>query len=100
MTLPERIALQLPGGCTPHTYLALAVATRVFPGERPGQNVSPNTVYRWGTKGLPLPDGRVVRLRIWRLGRKYVTTPEAIADFVVAQQPSSDETRFLSSASV
>jgi hypothetical protein len=29
-------------------------------------------------------------LAIWRVGRKWVTTEEALADFIDAQQPNSD----------
>jgi hypothetical protein len=69
-------------------FLALAGAARLFPGEQPDQGVSPNTVYRWGTRGIRLPDGRVLKLRLWRIGRKWVTTRAALAEFIDGQQPS------------
>jgi hypothetical protein len=68
-------------------FISLATAGTLLPGERPGVGVSTSTIYRWGTEGLTLPDGRVVKLAIWRLGRKWVTTRGALADFIEAQQP-------------
>ncbi len=67
-------------------FLTLTAAARLLPGEGTGKGVSPSTIYRWGTKGLPLPGGRVVRLVMWRVGRKWVTSREALADFIDAQQ--------------
>ena len=72
-------------------FLSLSFAANLLPGERPGRGVSPATIYRWGTKGLPLPDGRVVKLAIWRIGRKWVTTRGALARFIAAQQPVVNE---------
>src|SRR5262245_31120567 len=87
MTLHRYLTAALSRGVLPSPFRSLAAAARLFPGERPGRGVSPGTVYRWGTRGLPLPGGRVVKLRVGRVGRKFVTTPRAIAEFVEAQQP-------------
>jgi hypothetical protein len=86
MSLAELIARCVPAEARGHPFLSLAEAAQMIPGERPG-GVSPNTVYRWGTRGLLLSDGRVIKLKILRLGRKFVTTPESLAAFVEAQQP-------------
>jgi hypothetical protein len=91
MTLHEHIELNLPSGCTLTTFLLLSAAARLFPGEGEGKSVSPQTVYRWTTVGIPLPGGGRVRLRAWRIGRKLVTTADAIAEFIDAQQPTAPE---------
>lgn len=91
MTTRDLLAQTLLKGAGPGPFVSLAAAAKLFPGERPGESISPSTVYRWGTKGLPLPDGRVVRLAILRVGRKWVTTPAALAAFIEDQQPSHDE---------
>src|SRR5262245_48888689 len=75
-------------------FISLSAAAKLLPGERPNAGVSPATVYRWGTKGLDLPDGRVLKLAIWRVGRKWVTTRAALAEFIEAQQPQAEEPLF------
>jgi len=67
-------------------FIGLAAAARLLPGEG-GRSISPATVYRWGTRGLPLTDGRILRLKLWRIGRKWATTRGALAEFIAAQQP-------------
>jgi hypothetical protein len=72
-------------------FISLSAAAKLLPGERPGRSVSPSTVYRWASKGLPLPDGRVIKLAVWRIGRKWVTSRGALAEFIEAQQPGTNE---------
>lgn len=67
--------------------MSLATAANLVPGEQPGRGVSPSTVFRWGMHGVSLPDGRRVKLRMWRVGRKWLTTRGALAEFIEAQQP-------------
>ena len=66
--------------------ITLSAAARLFPGEGK-KGVSPTSVYRWGRRGLPLADGRVIKLKMWRIGRKWVTTRSALAEFIELQQP-------------
>lgn len=66
--------------------VALADAGRGIPGKP-----SPSTVYRWCVRGVDRGDGRRVKLRSWRVGRKRFTTEAAITEFVEALN-SSDTT--------
>jgi len=91
MTARELLLGRLTRAIEADPFISLSVAARLLPGEQPGKGVSPSTVYRWGTRGLPLPDGRVVKLAIWRIGRKWVTTRGALAEFIEAQQPGINE---------
>jgi hypothetical protein len=54
--------------------------------QRHGQHFS--TVYRWLFRGLPGPDGKRVRLEACRLGRKWLTSDEAVARFSAALTPN------------
>jgi hypothetical protein len=90
MSVRQLLHGALSKSAEPVAFISLSSAARLFPGERAGRSISPSTVYRWATRGLPLPDGRVVKLAIWRVGRKWVTTEESLADFIDAQQPNAD----------
>ncbi len=48
------------------------------------------SVWRWILKGLPGPNGECVRLRAQRLGRKWVTSAEALQEFSLALTPRID----------
>jgi hypothetical protein len=63
---------------------SLSAAGRMFPGHRGGKSVDPSTVFRWVTKGLRTPAGRVVKLDAVRVGGRWLTSNPAIARFVVA----------------
>ena len=89
MTMHEQLLHRLTRDVRADPFISLTTAAALLPGEQPGKGVSPSTVYRWGTRGLPLSDGRVVKLAVWRIGRKWVTTRGALADFIEAQQPSA-----------
>ena len=89
MTVREQLLLQLTRGVRADPFISLTTAAGLLPGEQPGKGVSVSTVYRWATRGLPLSDGRVIKLAVWRIGRKWVTTRGALADFIEAQQPSA-----------
>jgi hypothetical protein len=78
---------QIMGNVENDPLISLAAAAKLLPGEHSGKGVSPATVYRWGTRGLPLSGGQVIKLAMWRIGRKWVTTRGALANFVAAQQP-------------
>ena len=70
--------------------LSLSAAGRLFPGHRGNKAVDPSTVFRWVTRGLPSPDGQVVRLEAVRVGGRWLTSRGAVARFVAALTPAPD----------
>src|SRR5688572_28045901 len=64
--------------------LSLSAAGRLFPGHRGGKSVDPSTVFRWVTKGLRTPAGRVVKLAAVRVGGRWLTSNPSVAWFVAA----------------
>ena len=59
-------------------YVSLSQAAAMCPAVD-GRRPNPSTIFRWITKGL---DG--VRLEHRRIGRRVVTTPEALEQFFAA----------------
>jgi hypothetical protein len=70
--------------------LSLSAAGRLFPGHRRNGTVDPSTVFRWVTKGMRTPDGRVVRLEAVRVGGRWLTSRGAVARFVSALTAAAD----------
>lgn len=62
--------------------VSLAAAVRPLPAHRGSGRVNAATAYRWGTKGVKLPDGRVVKLAVARCGGRFLTTREAVSRFL------------------
>ncbi len=69
--------------------VGLAEAAQALPG-RNGGRVNQSTVQRWIRHGIRRPDGTVVRLEAVRLGRRWITSKQAVARFVAALSPSAD----------
>lgn len=59
-------------------YLSCAQAAPYFPSID-GQRISARTIWRWGRYGI-----YGIRLRLERVGGRFVTTPEWIAEFRAA----------------
>lgn len=53
---------------------------------RDGKVTHPATLTRWATKGVRLPDGRVLRLETMRLNGRLLTSRPALVRFIRAQQ--------------
>jgi uncharacterized protein DUF1580 len=74
----------IPIDLSAETLMGLSAAARRFPPLRGDRPVSPSTVWRWVTAGVPLPDGRLVRLEAVRLASRWVTSVQAIDRFCAA----------------
>jgi hypothetical protein len=53
--------------------------------------VSFTTLWRWVVRGIPTRDGGRVRLRAMKLGRRWVTSYEALEEFAAALTPRLDD---------
>jgi hypothetical protein len=69
---------------------SLAAAVRPLPAHRGKGSVNPCTAFRWVTKGVKTPDGRVVKLEAARVGGRWLTTPEAVARFLQSLTAAAD----------
>src|SRR5262245_25621230 len=49
-----------------------------------GKSPSRATLGRWRSRGIKLPDGRVVRLNATRVGGRYAVGENEILDFLIA----------------
>jgi hypothetical protein len=58
-------------------------------GDRP---VSPSTLWRWYRHGVRALDGRVVKLRVWRVGGRTLTSEAALREFFAQLSATSDGT--------
>lgn len=70
--------------------ISFAQAAQKLPPSSSGVSVTPSCLWRWATSGLRATDGRVVRLESVRLGRRLLTSEDAIRRFIAAQQPVAD----------
>jgi hypothetical protein len=70
--------------------LSLAEACRVVPPARGGKSCHISTLLRWITHGVSAPSGERVRLRASRLGSRWLTSREAIAEFMEALTPCQE----------
>jgi hypothetical protein len=61
--------------------LSLPKAAARFPGHRGGEQLHHSTLFRWVTSGVKATTGEMVRLEAIRLGRRWVTSLEAIGRF-------------------
>src|SRR4051794_35785765 len=66
--------------------IGMSQAARLCGTFRNGRPTSPSTVSRWANRGVPLPDGRVVKLEAFRLNGRLCTSRAAIIRFINAQQ--------------
>ena len=62
----------------PNTFISLGEAARLLPA-RNGKRVHTKSIARWITAGV---DG--VRLKGWKAGRTWMTTPAAVEEFTAA----------------
>jgi hypothetical protein len=49
------------------------------------------SVWRWGLKGLPAKDGARVKLEMVRVGRRWMSSKEALIRFSEAIDPRDDD---------
>jgi hypothetical protein len=76
-----------PIDVTSEDCLTLADVCRLSPPGRNGSKPHFSTILRWITRGAPSLDGRRVRLRAARFGGRWVTSRQALAEFVEALTP-------------
>jgi hypothetical protein len=77
---------------TTEDALSLTDAAKVLPKGRNGARPQLSTLLRWILGGVRALDGRLVRLEAVRLGRKWVTSRQALQRFVAALTPSHSDT--------
>jgi hypothetical protein len=64
------------------TPLSLTEVCRKLPVGLGGSELHLSTVLRWCTVGVKSPDGTVVRLEAVRVGKRWVTSAEALNRFI------------------
>lgn len=64
----------------------MSIAARRMPVCRADRPCHPSTVARWCIEGVPLADGRRLRLESFTFSGKRMTSQAAITRFVLAQQ--------------
>jgi hypothetical protein len=69
---------------TTEDTLTLTDACKVLPRGRNGARPQLSTLLRWVLEGVRGLDGRLVRLEAVRLGRKWVTSRQALQRFTTA----------------
>jgi hypothetical protein len=67
--------------------LSLAEAASRLPSFRRGRPVTASCVLRWVLDGVKTPGGKKVRLEAVRVGRRWLTSLEAMDRFAAAQTP-------------
>jgi hypothetical protein len=75
---------------TTETALSLAEVAALLPPGRRGKRPHLSCVLRWITRGAPGPDGKPVRLRAARVGGRWFSSREAVAEFIEALTPRFD----------
>jgi hypothetical protein len=73
---------------TTEDTLTLSDASKILPRGRNGARPQLSTLLRWALDGVHGLDGRLVRLEAVRLGRKWVTSRQALQRFVGALTPA------------
>jgi hypothetical protein len=73
---------------TTEETLSFTNASKILPPGRNGARPQLSTLIRWALDGVRGPDGRLVRLEAVRLGRKWVTSRQALQRFVAALTPA------------
>ncbi len=67
--------------------ISLDQAASLFPTNRNGRPVSLSCIFRWIVDGVKTPAGKV-RLEVERVGRRWLTSVEAVQRFAAAQTPN------------
>jgi hypothetical protein len=90
------MAAELPPAADPsesflgEDILTVSQAASIFPGHRKNSKMHPSAVARFISAGTRRTDGAVVRLRAYRLGGRWLTSRQAVAEFLRALTPKSD----------
>jgi hypothetical protein len=72
------------------TLIGLCEAARRLPPGQSGRPVHFSCVFRWVTDGVPGPDGRRVKLEAIKVGRRWLTSIEALARWAERLTPRTD----------
>lgn len=67
--------------------MSLAQIAALFPPQRAGRPVHPETIKYWILKGVRLPDGSRVRLEAVRVGSRWLSDRSRVARFCAQQTP-------------
>ena len=70
----------------------LAALAKRLPSSRRNGSLTPQALWRWATRGIRLPDGRVVRLETCRVAGRFLSSAAAVERFVTAQNQPLDPT--------
>jgi hypothetical protein len=70
--------------------ITVSQAAGLFPGHRRNSRLHPSAVTRFITAGSRRPDGGVQRLRAYRCGGRWLTSRQAVAEFLRALTPVAD----------
>jgi hypothetical protein len=76
-----------PLDLTTEAVLSLSQAARLLPPGRGSAHVHAATLTRWILQGCRAPGGRRVCLRAARVGSRWVTSREALNEFLAALTP-------------
>src|SRR5215470_12217352 len=79
-----------PDNLLSENLITLYEAANRLPPGRGRRPVSFSCVLRWITQGIPGPDGQRVRLEAVRLGRRWLTSEEALARWAERLTPRLD----------
>ena len=77
--------------------ISLSEAAGIIPAFRPGKHTHPSVLTRWILAGVKTRDGRSVHLRAARCGGRWITSREAIQEFLDAQTPAIGQSASTSS---
>lgn len=67
----------------------ISVLAGEVPSPRARRPVGGNTIWRWLSKGVRAPNGRVVKLEALRIAGRYYSSREALGRFISAQQETT-----------
>jgi hypothetical protein len=75
---------------TDETLISLPEVCRLLPPGRNGARPALGTVLRWILSGSRAPDGTLVKLEAVRVGAKWLTSREALAQVDCAANPAAE----------
>lgn len=69
--------------------ISLNAVPRLFPDAEGNPRINVGTVYRWRSRGLETPKGRI-RLAAVKCGKSFFTTVEAVHEFILAASATAE----------
>lgn len=68
----------------PGRHLLPSQAAELLPRPKGAKPPHPSVFSRWSKHGVRAPDGRIVKLRTGRVGRRMTITPQDLVAFIAA----------------